>query len=294
MMFFKKLTFLHFANNMQKIRQFFPILIRQVDIMKINNVGYGHKHDADFFIERPCGSGDFLLLVLRTDAVFTLDGKDVIIPKDSFFLYPQGMPQFYRCVPKHEFANDWVHFRFGQGEEEEFLKRNIPYAQGITTTHAGFLSWCIKAVADEYASHSTYAQENMQHYMWLIFNRVSDLLHLPQVQAHGPEYEMLLTIRRKIYAEPYVPRSITWAAHEIRMSPASFQYYYKKTFGVTFVQDFINAKTEYAMMLLTTTDLNAHDISEKCGYRNYEHFARQFKERCGITPLEYRRMKTQN
>jgi AraC family transcriptional regulator of arabinose operon len=100
---------------------------------------------------------------------------------------------------------------------------------------------------------------------------------------------MLLTIRHKIYAEPYIPRFIAWAAHEVRMSPASFQYYYKKTFGVTFVQDFINAKVEYAKMLLSSTNLTAHDIAGKCGYRNYEHFTRQFKERCGITPLEYRK-----
>ena len=289
-MFSQKYKFLQFYNNMKYRVHIF--LIKQVNVMKINNVGYNHRHDADFFIDRPNGSGDCLLLILKTDAVFTLFGKDTAVQKNSFFLYPQGMPQFYRCVPKHEFANDWIHFRFDEGEEAEFLKRNIPYAQGITTEHISFLSWCVKAIADEYASNSPYANDNMQHYMWLIFNRVSDLLHLPKEQEHGSEYEMLLTIRHKIYAEPYVPRSITWAAHEIRMSPASFQYYYKKTFGVTFVQDFINAKTEYAKMLLKSTNLNAHDIAEKCGYRNYEHFTRQFKERCGITPLEYRRKKS--
>ena len=259
--------------------------------MIINNVGFNHRHDGDFFIERPNGYGDFLLLILKTDAVFNLENKDIIVPKDSFFLYPQGMPQYYRCVPKHEFANDWVHFQFEGDEEAEFMKRNIPYAKGITTPHAEFLSWCIKAIADEFTSPSPYAYENMQHYMWLIFNRVSDVINLPAEKAHGSEYELLMTIRHKIYAEPYVPRSITWAAHEVRMSPASFQYYYKKTFDITFVQDFINAKTEYAKMLLTSTNLNAHEIAEKCGYRNYEHFARQFRERCGITPLDYRRSK---
>lgn len=260
-------------------------------MMKINNVGYNHKHDADFFIDRPDGSGDCLLLILKTDAVFTLNQKEITVPKDSFFLYPQGMPQYYRCVPKQEFANDWVHFQFEQDEETEFLKRKIPYAQGIPTDSVEFLSWCVKAIADEYASKSLYAQENMQHYMWLIFNRVSDVLHLPDEQIHDSDYEMLLTIRHKIYAEPYIPRFIAWVAHEVRMSPASFQYYYKKAFGVTFVQDFINAKIEYAKMLLTSTNLTAHDIAGKCGYRNYEHFTRQFKERCGITPLAYRKQK---
>lgn len=33
--------------------------------MIINNVGYDHKHDADFIIERPNGHGDCLFLLLK-------------------------------------------------------------------------------------------------------------------------------------------------------------------------------------------------------------------------------------
>ena len=53
--------------------------------MIINNVGFDHRHDADFFIDRPDGSGDNLLLILKTDAIFTLNGNDVFVPKNSFF-----------------------------------------------------------------------------------------------------------------------------------------------------------------------------------------------------------------
>ncbi|MGB4091586.1 MAG: hypothetical protein WBK46_06540 [Ruminococcus flavefaciens] len=48
--------------------------------MIINNAGYDHCHDADFFIERPEGSGDNLLLLLKTDTIFTIDGKDIDPP----------------------------------------------------------------------------------------------------------------------------------------------------------------------------------------------------------------------
>ena len=46
--------------------------------MKINNIGYNHTHDADFVIQRTTGSGDYLLLLLKTPAVFTLRGKDLV------------------------------------------------------------------------------------------------------------------------------------------------------------------------------------------------------------------------
>ena len=41
--------------------------------MQINNIGYHHFHDADFKIERPNGSGDYLLLLL--DCLSYIVGK---------------------------------------------------------------------------------------------------------------------------------------------------------------------------------------------------------------------------
>lgn len=38
--------------------------------MIIHNVGYHHKHDSDFKIERPSGTGNFLFLLVKTDAIF--------------------------------------------------------------------------------------------------------------------------------------------------------------------------------------------------------------------------------
>ena len=45
--------------------------------MKIVNAGFNHTHDSDFNIDRPDGSGDNLLILLRSDAVFNIDGRDV-------------------------------------------------------------------------------------------------------------------------------------------------------------------------------------------------------------------------
>ena len=44
--------------------------------MKINTIGYHHTHDADFIIERPNGSGDYLLLIIKTPALFRFAGKE--------------------------------------------------------------------------------------------------------------------------------------------------------------------------------------------------------------------------
>ena len=95
--------------------------------MKLINVGYNHCHDSDFYIDRPEGSGDNLLILLKTDAVFNIDGKDIKIPENSFFMYKKGRPQRYRCVYQSVFANDWVHFEFEGDEEKEFFNLGLDY-----------------------------------------------------------------------------------------------------------------------------------------------------------------------
>lgn len=52
--------------------------------MQINTIGYNHVHDADLKIQRPSGSGDNLLLLVKTPAVFTLHEEDIVTEGNSF------------------------------------------------------------------------------------------------------------------------------------------------------------------------------------------------------------------
>lgn len=256
--------------------------------MILHNVGFDHRHDADFLIDRPAGSGDNLLLILKTDALFTLNGQDVTVPKNSFFLYPVGMPQQYRSVPQQSFANDWIHFLFEGDEEAQFRERGIPFGAPIPLVHTEFYSFCIKAIADEYSSEHLYRADSILHFFWLICNKVSEQIREQDVPERSSRYEMLLTVRNQLYANPFWEWSVNWAAHQTRMSRSALQHHYKAQFGVSFMQDVIAARIAYACTLLRTTNMSVHDIGTQCGYKNYEHFARQFRAQTGMTPGQFR------
>ncbi|MBR6419299.1 MAG: helix-turn-helix transcriptional regulator [Oscillospiraceae bacterium] len=256
--------------------------------MILNNVGYNHCHDADFLIDRPNGSGDCLLLILRTGAVFTLNGSDQYAPERSVMIYPAGMPQQYRCLPQQTFANDWMHFTFEADEEQRFLSRNIPYAKIIPVDYTEFYSFCIKAIADENSSDHPLRRDTVYLYFQLMCNKLSEQIHENEQTERGTRYEMMLTVRNQMYANPYWEWNVAWAAHQTRMSRSSFQHIYKEQFGVPFIQDLIRSRIEYAKMLLRTTNMSVQDVSQNAGYRNYEHFARQFRDQCGMTPGQFR------
>lgn len=257
--------------------------------MILHNVGYDHRHDSDFLIDRPDGSGDTLFLLLKSDAVFTLNGADTFVPKRSVFIFPQGMPQQYRCMPHQSFANDWMHFVFENDEEQRFLEKGILYAEPIPLQYTEYCSYCIKAIANENSSDHRYKDESIMHYFWLMMNQISEQIRNSAHHARGSLYEMLLTVRNQIYTYPYWEWSVNWGAHQTRMSRSAFQHHYKAQFGIPFIQDLINSRLEYAKTLLLTTDMPVQDVGNQCGYQNYEHFARQFKTRCQMSPGEFRK-----
>lgn len=257
--------------------------------MKITNIGYNHCHDSDFEIDRPDGSGDNLLILLKSDAVFNIDGKDIRVNENSFFMYRKGRPQRYRCVYQSTFANDWIHFEFEENEEEEFLALGLQYETPVSVDDMNFLSFCIKKMAAEFYSENSNRVSSLYHYMFIIFNKVSEYTCRKNYLRNDSYYEMLSTVRNKIYSRPYEQRTADSSALEVRMSTSNFQHLYKKYFGVTLFQDIIRARVEYSCLLLETTDLSAVEISQKSGYNHYAHFVRQFKQITGKNPSDYRK-----
>ncbi|HIX36789.1 MAG TPA: AraC family transcriptional regulator [Candidatus Blautia pullistercoris] len=63
---------------------------------------------------------------------------------------------------------------------------------------------------------------------------------------------------------------------------------------ISFLQYINSLRIDYAMYLLTNTDLNMTDIAMECGYHSQQTFNRIFKELCSCTPKEYKKIHYKN
>lgn len=259
--------------------------------MQINNIGYNHVHDADLLIERPSGSGDYLLLLLKTPAVFTLNGKDIPAERNSFMLYRKGTPQFYRASGA-QFSNDWIRFDLSEEELSFIESLDIPFDHAEPLGDINDLSLIIKNMCSENYSSNKFKAESIQLYMKLLFIKLSEKLHSVNIYNPNSYYDKMSIIKAEIYNMPYNDWNIEGAAHQFTMSKSHFQHLYKEIFGTTFMNDVIQSRIEHAKYLLSTTDISISQIAEMSGYKSSSHFMRQFKARMKITPSEYRDMMT--
>ena len=109
------------------------------------------------------------------------------------------------------------------------------------------------------------------------------------VSGGGFDYkEQLSRLRREILAEPQKDWSIEQLARSAGISRSHLQRLYKQYFGTSCMEDIINSRMNRAKQLLTYTDLRIQEIAMQCGYNNESHFMRQFKERIGMTAVQYR------
>ncbi|MDD6308981.1 MAG: AraC family transcriptional regulator [Clostridia bacterium] len=255
--------------------------------MKIVNVGYNYRHPADFCINRPYGSGDYILLVLKTDAFFVLNGKKHIAPPNSVVLFKKGTPQMYGALSK-EYANDWIHFDIDDEEKTEMQKLDIPFDTILPVNSTYTLSKFIKNIFCEKYSQNLYKEDSMNLYFNLILNKLSEMLKSPILEKEKPYYEVFCRLRNEIHLTPQDNWSIDKICQKLNLSRSYIQHLYKSFFGVSIREEVVYSRMEYASFLLSSTDFTIYNISYMCGYSNDVHFMRLFKKIKGTTPSEYR------
>jgi AraC family transcriptional regulator of arabinose operon len=265
-------------------------IIAGEDFMHLTNIGYNHIHDADFTINRPNGSGDYLLLLLKTPAIFTFHGFEVISKSDTFILYNENTPQLYRAYGS-QFINDWFHFKLQLEDKEWFHKLEVPQNELIHIGDLNELSMMINNLCHENYVSNRYKSDIIQLYLKLFFIKLSNKIYDTHNDVSNTHFNKMSIIRTKIYNHPYFNWNIEGMAHELRISKSCFQHLYKDFFGVSPITDVILSRIEHAKYLLSTTNISIKKISEMCGYSNEIHFMRQFKKILQMTPTEYREHK---
>ncbi|NMO96409.1 helix-turn-helix transcriptional regulator [Paenibacillus lemnae] len=78
-------------------------------------------------------------------------------------------------------------------------------------------------------------------------------------------------------------------AEVLDTSSKYFSNYFKKTFGVNYVEYLNKVRLSHAREYLRNSDLSIAEIGEKTGYTNSSTFTTTFKKYCGVSPSEYRK-----
>ena len=253
--------------------------------MLLHALGMDYRHDSDFFINRPQGSGDDLIIIFKTPAAVCLNGIDTEVKADTAVVYSKGTPQIYGACGT-EYANHWVHFDM-QGDNAFLQRINLPADTIIEIIDISSVESVMRMLSVQALSDDANKDECTSLLLRLLLAKLGGVNETSRQRS--VHYNELCTLRSEIYREPMAEYTVEKLAEKMSLSPPHFQALYKNEFGVSCYEDVLNARMEKAKYYLKNTSLSVKEVAELCGYANDVHFIRQFKQRTGMTAGQFRK-----
>lgn len=258
-------------------------------MITVTNCGHDSHHPKPCDIEHTDGLPDYLLLLVKTDAWFFVDGKRCFTQPNMCILFDKRTYIHYgRSISNYN--DDWIHFDMNDDTPAQLDLKKIPLNQPVYPADFRRLSLYAQLLTLEFHSPSVHhiqiIDRLMRSLLWSLDADVSSFHQNPQVHRHFVRFSRL---RTRLYNNPSDSWSAQKAARSTGLSVSYFQHLYKNFFGCPFQKDIINARLEQAKFYLPNSSMSIRNLSEFCGYENELHFMRQFKKFEGMTPSEFRR-----
>lgn len=241
--------------------------------------------DCDI-IDRPEGSGDFLILYFMTPMKVHLGGRTHMAKEGAFLLYTPGEPQIYQAVRR--FKNSFVHFTC---DDDDFLEDyGLPANRIVYPPDPGAINALFKLIYVESVTKQDYYQEQLDKLMHQLFILFARQLHsFPEGKGiHADLFEEFRKARIEILT--HIDRK--WNADSMaaltNLGISQFYNYYKLFFNRSPKAELLDARLERSKYLLQVERLPVAQAAAQAGFDSLPHFTRYFKKMCGMTPSEYR------
>lgn len=251
----------------------------------IHMIGYDAQHPADFVYDVSQNHGHYLLILTHTPLRFISgDGERVYPAHHAALFTPSAQLRYGACGDSY--ANDWIIFSSDEPYVTQFPVQNRPFpVLDPDYCHNLFqlLTW--EHMQDDY-------ETVVAQLMSLLFRKLSAGIDQSGVSDYRLE---LAALRRHILNQPRRHWSVDDMAARLHISAGYLQLLYKRQFGVSCMDDVIVSRIRLARDYLTHTNLRVLEVAALCGYNSAEHFSRQFRRICGMSPGQYRQqaMKAQ-
>ncbi len=249
-------------------------------------------HPAPFTMNRPNGIPEYLLLLVHSKAAFTVENQQFEVKSRQIILIKPDCPYCYTAL-EDTYTDDWMHVSCS---ETDLLSQhpelcNIP----ITVGNISRVSFYMQQALWESAYGPTNSKDtNIDFLMQILVNHLIDAVNPQNPDLYYSPYRAdFQELRMKLDVNPGEDINLKEICKTMHISISYFQHLYTELFGISFRNDIIQMRINYAQNLLTGTEDTVQHIALLCGYHNEVHFYRQFRKITGTTPAEYRRRSRQ-
>ncbi len=259
--------------------------------MEIISLRHAYPEKAGFRIIRENGHPAYTFLHFHNSVEIIKDGILYKTEPHAVILYQKGTPQFFRSPTP--LLHDWMHF---DGEIAPLLREaGLEPDKIYYPSSSGFITAIIGEMETEFYSAGIHMQRLLELKLEELFLKIGrNVGNEENTDLLRETKERFRYLRGKVFSNLERDWTIRDMAEEVHLSEARFFAIYRTVFGISPNADLINARMNSAQNMLAFTEKKIKEIAQELGYRNITHFIRQFRERNGMSPSEYRKQFSQN
>ncbi|MNM95880.1 Bifunctional transcriptional activator/DNA repair enzyme AdaA [compost metagenome] len=248
----------------------------------IHYVECNMSHTNNFVVDVPVGY-HWLLVITKTPAQFWVNGELKVFPAHCAVLYRPLQKVYYQACADH-FINDWIRF---ETNEPYITESPLPTGVPFALVDPDYCRKVFELLVIEHNNNQDYKKSSIDCLLRTLFNKLLESYFHDELT---PQYYNLLRLRTAIQINPSDGWTVTRMADYLQISPGYLQNIYKKTFGISCMDDVINNRIRMAKEYLIHNTQSIAEIASRCGYQNVEHFCRQFKQITGHTPRSFQKL----
>ncbi len=257
-------------------------------MIRIELCEYNSIHKQPFARRFQKGYPYYLLLLIKTNAFFEINGSIINTPPNTVALFtPHTYLHYGSELPYY--VNDWLYFEMTGTDVDLLNGLNFPLNTPFQLPNMSSLIEICRLIITEHFIDHLHQQETITALMHSLFYSIASQYKMTLLPKNNEKYFYEMNnLRIAIKNSPNSKWNIPEMAASLHLSTSHFQYLYKHFFGISCMQDVISLRLEYVKHHLSTTNMSIHDLALYCGYDNEYHLIRQFKKYTGLTPREYR------
>jgi len=255
--------------------------------LRVNGIGWKEPKPS-LFINRPSGTGDFLLMGFHTPAEFRDRTGLRRFEGSSLILWKPGAPHYYGRQDS-PFVHSWLH---ADGITMAKLVRHSGLEPGVgySLDDLSPLEQMLQELHGEMTEWGTPDPGIVSTVIETGLRRLARLL-LNYSHANLPP-KNLRDARLRVDSDPASVHSVTALAREAGLSRQHFTELFSQYFGIAPMKYVRQARLHRAAHLLRDQNLRVSDVARAVGFDDPFHFSRSFRKEFGIPPRLLKRRQT--
>ncbi len=244
--------------------------------------------EADFFLQRPFGTDEYLFLHFKSPVQFILKKQSPQrLEAGTCILLAPHTPHAFSPL-EGKLLHDWMHFF--PADEERFGALELPRNVFLSPPKTRFITESLRTIEQELLTCEAFYERAISATADTLFLTLARQLNAtPAKEAQSGHRRAFEELRHDLYRNPQLYGNTTHMAKAVQLSRSRFSVLYQKIFHVSPIRDLIRARTERACYYLSSGNQSIPEIAELCGYQNEYHFIRQFRTEMGVSPGAFRR-----